>query len=79
MTPEEFKSQLAEFLMVDPSEMTNDANLVELGWDSLALLSVISLAEETWGIEAEEADLNKCQTVAEMLHLFSGYLTGTSA
>jgi acyl carrier protein len=79
MTPEEFKSQLAEFLMVDPSEMTNDANLVELGWDSLALLSVISLAEETWGIEVEEADLNKCQTVTEMLHLFSGYLTGTSA
>jgi acyl carrier protein len=70
----EFMSQLAEFLYVDDSLMSEDAVLSDLGWDSLALLSVIGLVEEIWGLEVSEADLNACITVGDMLALFVDHL-----
>lgn len=70
MTRDEFRAELAEFLMVEISEIRDDATLQQLGWDSLALLSVISLVEETWGIELTQEQLDECQTIQELLNLF---------
>lgn len=72
MTQSEFKAQLADFLAVDVSEVTDEALLADLGWDSLSLLSVIGLVEEEWGIEASEAELNACVSVSDMLNIFHG-------
>lgn len=71
MTREEFKAELAEFLYVNESSVTDEKSLVELGWDSLAQLSVISLVEEVWGLEVSVKSLNACSTVGEMLTLFA--------
>jgi len=79
MTREDFRVHLAEFLMVDFAEVKDEANLIELGWDSLGLLSVISLAEETWGIEVGEGQLNRCVLVKDMLEFFDAYWAGASA
>jgi acyl carrier protein len=79
MTRDDFRGHLAEFLMVDLADVQDEANLSELGWDSLALLSVISIAEETWGIEVGEEQLNRCVLVQDMLEFFDAYLVGESA
>lgn len=71
MTRDEFKIHLAEFLMQDVEMVTENASLEDLGWDSLALLSVISLVEETWGIEIDEQSINNCGSVANLLDLFN--------
>lgn len=71
MTRDELRSYIAEFLMQDVADVTDDARLLDLGWDSLALLSVISLVEETWGLEIGEVELNSCESVEELLNLFS--------
>jgi len=71
MTREEFKAELAECLYAEDAYVTDDKSITELGWDSLAQLSVVSLVEETWGLEISEKSLNACSTVGEMLSLFT--------
>ena len=70
MTRNDFKQHLAEFLTVESVLVSDDATLEDLGWDSLALLSVIGLVEGEWGVEVTEAELNSCVTVGDMLALF---------
>ena len=75
MTRDEFRIHLAEFLMHDVEEVTDSASLEDLGWDSLALLSVISIVEETWGIEIGEELINSCDSVGDLLNLIPTKLT----
>ena len=70
MTKEEFRLQLSEFLMVEVAQVEDSVSLEFLGWDSLALLSVIGAAEEAWGIEVGESELNACKTVGDLLAMF---------
>lgn len=70
MTREDFRTHLAEFLAVNVSALGDDERLEDVGWDSLALLAVVSIADETWGIEVAESELNGCDTVGDLLELF---------
>ena len=70
MTKDEFRVQLSDFLMVEAAQVEDSVRLDFLGWDSLALLSVIGAAEEAWGIEVSESELNACVTVGDLLAMF---------
>lgn len=73
MNRQEFKDQLAEIFFIDPSYVVDEAEIANLGWDSLALLSVIGIAEEEFGLEITDTQLEACVTVHDLLATFDGY------
>ncbi len=65
---ERLKKVILEQLMVEESELTEDASFVEtLGADSLDLVEMIMEIEEEFGIEIPDEDAESLQTVGEAL------------
>jgi acyl carrier protein len=62
------KEIIAEQLMVDPEEITEDSTFVDdLGADSLDRVELIMEFEEEFGIDIPDADAEKIQTVGEAI------------
>lgn len=68
MMTEEFRGGIAEALQLPPTEVTETTRLGE-NWDSVAMLSAISLIDHCYGITVSAAELEKCQTVGDLLRL----------
>lgn len=62
----ELYAGLADIFEVDPSAITPDAKLDELGWDSLAMVSTIALFDEVYGKPVGVDKLKTCQTVGDI-------------
>lgn len=61
---------IAEHLCVDPNKVTDDANLLDdLGADSLDAIELVMLFEEEFGLEIEDEEFEKCQTVGKVVNL----------
>ncbi len=55
LTQEKMRADIAEALEIAPEEITAEANLFDLGLDSMRLMSLVM----TWQDEAEDADLSE--------------------
>lgn len=67
-TAERIKEIIAEKLMVEPEEVTEEATFREdLGADSLDLVDLIMEFEDEFGIEIPEEDAEKINTVGEAI------------
>lgn len=62
-----------EIFYLAPGTLTGRETLKELdGWDSMAILSFISLLDAECGVLAAPADIAACRTVDDLLGLAQG-------
>ncbi len=73
MTKEEIITTIADILEEDAEEIIEDRELdsYEL-WDSVAVLSVISLVNEQTGKFLYAKDIEKLKTVGDLMKAFEG-------
>jgi acyl carrier protein len=61
---------IAEHLCVDLNKVTDDANLHDdLDADSLDAIELVMIFEEEFGLEIEDEEFEKCQTVGNVVKL----------
>ena len=62
------KEILAQYVEVDPEEITEDSRLVEdLGLSSFALMSLMGDVEEQFGITIDETELTDVHTIKDVM------------
>ncbi len=67
MSREEFRSELEEILELEQGTLTGTESLNDLvGWDSMALLGVIAMADQKLGTVLSAATLMECTTLDEL-------------
>jgi len=62
----ELRAGLADIFEVEPSAITSETALTDLGWDSLAMVSTIALFDELFGKPINIDKLKNCETVADL-------------
>ena len=68
---------IADQLMVDPDEVTDEASFVEdLGADSLDTVELIMEFEDEFGVEISDEDAEKIATVGEAVTYMSKLMEG---
>jgi acyl carrier protein len=76
MKNKEFLGALEEALEVPEGTLKPEATLDALGcWDSMAALVFMSLADQKLQLAISAADLQKCQTVQDLLGLLGNKIT----
>ena len=68
----ELYAGLADIFEAEPSAITPDAKLADLGWDSLAMVSTIALFDEVYGKPVGIDKLKTCVTVGDIEALARG-------
>jgi acyl carrier protein len=68
---EKFNEQMAEVLEVDSVEAKDVLTEFE-AWDSLAVLSIIALADEHYGVTLTATELKNARTVGGVKNLIDG-------
>lgn len=66
---QEFFDGLADILEIDADKVTPALALGDYAWDSLAIISVIALADDLFDRMLEGQALAKCTTVADIVAL----------
>ena len=75
MTRAEFYSELEELLEIKPGTIQGKETLRDLpGWDSMAVLSIIAMADEKLGEVIRASALAECKTVLDLTNLFPGII-----
>ena len=70
MTKREFLSELEEILEADPGSLKGDEPLPGLeGWDSLAVVSLIAMVDEQFGMTLSPKKIAKAGSVADIIGL----------
>ena len=71
MDTNEFISAFAEqFEDIDTQSITADTNFKELAdWDSMTVLSVLSMIKLNYGVNLPAFDINQCATVKDIFAL----------
>ena len=65
---------IAEELSVDPSEITEDSNLVEdLDADSLAVVDLVMSIEDAFNVEIPDTEVENLKTVGEIVQFCSSF------
>lgn len=73
MDDREFLSQLEEVLGGEPGSLRGDERLAELkGWDSLAVVCFIAMADSSYGVALLPARIAEAKTVPELRALLGG-------
>ena len=67
MTQEEKMEALADVFDTDASSLTPETQLDEVGWDSMAMLSVIALFKTKFGKQLPGAEIRAFKTVGDIL------------
>jgi acyl carrier protein len=76
MTKSEFYSELESLLEQETGSIQGTESLAELsGWDSMAVLSFIALADSKLGVITSPTALAACRTVLDLVNLFPGKIT----
>jgi acyl carrier protein len=67
---------LDEVLELEPGTLKGDETLESLdGWNSLAVISFIALADESCGVSLQPSKIANCQTVADLIALLGNDIT----
>jgi acyl carrier protein len=73
MTKAEFYSELEALLEIESGTIQGTETLRDLpGWDSMAVLSLIAMADEKLGEVIPASALAACKTVLDIANLFPG-------
>jgi acyl carrier protein len=73
MTIEEFYKEVDSVLELEPGTIKGNESLLDLsGWDSLALLSFIAMADSKLGLIIKAAALVNCKTVGDLVKVCEG-------
>lgn len=76
MNKQEFLNNLEEILELDDNTLKGDEVLMDIEqWDSLAFLSVIAMADESFDMVIEGDQLEEIKSVADLIALVSEHLT----
>jgi len=65
----EFISELAEALEIDEENLSLDSKLSELNWDSLAIISAISIADKCFDVVISIEKLAECKTINDIVNI----------
>ena len=66
---DEFLFKFAEALEIDIKDISFQTLLSDLNWDSLAVLSAISLADECFGSVISVEKLGECKTIEDIIEI----------
>lgn len=69
MTQEEKLETLAEIFDCDAGELKPDTRLDEIGWDSMAMLSVIAMAKARFDKKVTGSQIREFVTVQDILNI----------
>jgi acyl carrier protein len=70
MTTREFLSLFEEILEASPGSLTSDDALPgREGWDSLAVVSLIAMVDEQFGVTLAPRDIARAEKVADIVAL----------
>lgn len=76
MTKKEFLNALEEAIGTSKDALSGNETLKDIdGWDSMATVSFIAMADERLGTLVEPAKLVTCKTVADLMALFPGKIS----
>ena len=67
---ENFEEQIAEILEVDSVEMSEELESFE-AWDSLAVLSIIALCDDEYGVVLSADEVSSSDTIGGLKNLIS--------
>ena len=67
-----FLNDLYQSLDLDNITLDENTLLSDIGWDSLALISCIALADEHFNVTLSGGELSNLKTVGDILNLISG-------
>ena len=79
MDRDAFLSELADILEARPVEVDEGFALPVGDWDSMAVLEVIALVDEQFGVAVPSEKLTACATVGELLDLAHCAASGSDA
>ena len=68
---------VAEIAEVSADEISNAANLEELGVDSLDGLRIVAAVEKRFGVVIDEAQIGSIRTMTDIVGLVRRYSSGT--
>lgn len=71
-TPQDIETTVIENLVsfgADPDAVSRDATLEDIDVDSLDLVELTQVVEESYGIDLDGADFKKIKTVGDMVDL----------
>ncbi len=75
MKTSEFLARLGETLIADsPLSPATKLNSLK-GWDSMGMVAVLSLVDESLGASLPRGSLQKCATVGDILALLKSHLS----
>lgn len=69
MTQEEKIEALAEVFDTDAASLTAETKLDDIGWDSMAMLSVIALVKARFDKKLPGAEIRAFETVGDILNV----------
>jgi acyl carrier protein len=75
---EQFLEKLAEILQVPAGSMSREFPLTEENWDSVAVLSAISLIDEQFDVTVDAGALQSAGTAGEVVELVRARKQGSS-
>jgi len=79
MNPTDFYFKLDEMLELDPGTLKGGEALESLeGWDSVAVISLIALADSDYGVTLPPKEIAGCKTVNDLLDLVSRLVTAAA-
>jgi acyl carrier protein len=72
---EKFKKLIADELSIDPSQVKEEARVIEdLGADSIGLMERVMKFEEEYGIKIPDEDIEKIRTVGDAINYIKSKL-----
>lgn len=75
MTKKELLQMFEEIVEADPDTLTGEELIENLeSWDSLAIVNLIALVDENFGITLSPEKIMKSKTVNELISLLDGYI-----
>jgi acyl carrier protein len=79
VTPQDIEATIIENLITfgaDPDDVTRDATLEAIDVDSLDLVELTQVVEETYDVDLEGADFKSIATVGDVVDLVVGRIQG---
>tara|TARA_B100000886_G_C20378206_1_gene472726 strand:+ start:415 stop:651 length:237 start_codon:yes stop_codon:yes gene_type:complete len=65
----EFISELADALEIEEENISVNSKLSELNWDSLAIISAISIADKCFDVVISIEKLAECKTINDIINI----------
>ena len=69
MKENEFLLLLDELLEQEPGSVRKSDTLESIGWNSLAVLGLMGLADERFGVSLQPSKIAACKSVTDLLEL----------